>query len=293
MSTGRPLVTIGIPVFNGAPRIASALESAVAQTYPNLAVVVSDNGSDDETPAICERIASNAGNVMFHAAAENRGATWNFNNVFLQSEGEYFKWMGHDDLLDPTTIDKAVTALEADPDLAIAHWLERIVNDEGSVLREYGPEQGFEVHGTNAATRFRQMLDWRRHGYAGDPIYGVIRRGALEKTRLLSNMHNPNYLLLEELAAVGGITTIPDLLSTRVYNDVRVTTKKLLTWLDPSSDRRYPHFERAREHFRIGLASSQGMVGERIRTLGVLIRYHMAPRELKGFAWDVRENLRR
>jgi len=289
MESGAPLVTIGIPVYNGAPRIANALESALEQTYPNLKIVVSDNGSTDETHSICDEFSSAHANMTLLTSEVNRGATWNFNRVFSQSDGPYFKWMGHDDLLDRTALEKAVAALEADPGLAIAHWLEQIVDDNGVVLREYGPSQGFEIDGDSSAERFRQMLDWRRSGFAGDPIYGVIRRSALDKTRLLSNMHNPNYLLLEELASAGKITTVPEMLSTRVYNDVRVTTKKLLTWLDPTSERKLPHFERAREHFRIGLSMAGGTPVERFRTSSVLVRYHLAPRELKGFAWDLKE----
>lgn len=50
-----PLVTISMPVFNGASSISNALDSIVAQTYPNLEIIVSDNASDDETFDICQR----------------------------------------------------------------------------------------------------------------------------------------------------------------------------------------------------------------------------------------------
>ena len=52
MKAGPPLVTLGVPVRNGAAMLAAALDSIVAQDYPNLEVVVSDNASTDATPEI-------------------------------------------------------------------------------------------------------------------------------------------------------------------------------------------------------------------------------------------------
>lgn len=287
-----PLVTIGIPVYNGMPRIARAIESALAQTYQPLQVVVSDNGSSDGTDETCREYAERYNRVTYLTSSENRGATWNFNRVYTAAEGPYFKWMGHDDVLAPTAVEKAVAILEAETTLAVVHWLERIVDGKGEVLREYVPSQGFQIDGDSAPHRFRQMLHWRRHGFAGDPIYGVIRRDALQQTRLLSSMHNPNYLLLEELAVAGRIVTIPEVLSTRVYNDVRITARRLLTWLDPNSDRSFPHFERAREHARIAVGA-RGTTIDRAHSAGSLLLYLTEWRELKGFAWDLAEPFRR
>ena len=51
----RPLVSIGVPVFNGEAGLARSLDSLLNQDYPNLEIVVSDNGSTDATWQIAER----------------------------------------------------------------------------------------------------------------------------------------------------------------------------------------------------------------------------------------------
>ena len=112
MGVGDPLVTIGIPVYNGMPRITGAIESALAQTYQPLEIVISDNASSDGTDAICREYAESHDRITYLSNAENLGATWNFNRVFAEAEGPYFKIMGHDDLLDPTTVEQAVAILE-------------------------------------------------------------------------------------------------------------------------------------------------------------------------------------
>ena len=49
-----PLVSIGMPVFNGEKSLAQALDALLEQDYSNLEVIISDNGSTDRTPMICQ-----------------------------------------------------------------------------------------------------------------------------------------------------------------------------------------------------------------------------------------------
>jgi glycosyltransferase involved in cell wall biosynthesis len=55
---GLPLVSIGVPAYNGAQHLAEALESARSQDYPNLEIIIVDDASTDKTEAICRRFAA-------------------------------------------------------------------------------------------------------------------------------------------------------------------------------------------------------------------------------------------
>ncbi|MDX1468222.1 MAG: glycosyltransferase family 2 protein [Acidimicrobiia bacterium] len=285
----RTWVDVGLPVYNGAEGIERAVRSVLNQTYDRITILISDNASTDGTGAICKRLAAEDDRIVYMGNSVNLGATRNFNRVFVEGSSRYFKWMSHDDVLDPSAIEKAVDALEKRPDLAVVHWSERITDSDGNLLREYRPDQAFRIEGRTAGHRFRQMLNWSALGYAGDPIYGVIRRSALETTGLLSNKLNANFLLLEELALCGGIYQIPEVLATRTYNDVRTTAEAMLSWLDPNSSHRFPHVRLWWEHARIGIKGSKAPV-EGLKTVGSLFGY--AFREgLKGFAWDIKRFL--
>ena len=52
-----PRLSIGLPVFNGQDYLASAIESILAQTYSDFELIISDNASTDNTPAICDEYA--------------------------------------------------------------------------------------------------------------------------------------------------------------------------------------------------------------------------------------------
>ncbi len=58
MESEQPKVTIGMPVYNGVDYMAEALDSIRAQTYTDFEIVISDNGSTDETVALCQDYAA-------------------------------------------------------------------------------------------------------------------------------------------------------------------------------------------------------------------------------------------
>jgi len=92
----RPCVSIVIPVYNGANYLAQAIDSALAQTYPNCDVVVVNDGSTDG--GATEAIARSYGDRVryFHKSNGHVASALNFG--IRHMNGEYFSWLSHDDL---------------------------------------------------------------------------------------------------------------------------------------------------------------------------------------------------
>jgi glycosyltransferase involved in cell wall biosynthesis len=84
-----PLVTIGVPVRNGEDCLAEALDSALAQAYPNLEILVSDNASVDATPEICRRYARADPRVRWWRNEQNVGFGYNFALTVEQARGDF------------------------------------------------------------------------------------------------------------------------------------------------------------------------------------------------------------
>jgi glycosyltransferase involved in cell wall biosynthesis len=106
-----PLVTIGISTYNrvGAT-FPDALESALAQTYPDLEVVVCDNASEDGTEAY---MASRRDpRLRYHRHPTNIGANANFNACLDMARGRYFLLLHDDDVLEPDFVARAMAALD-------------------------------------------------------------------------------------------------------------------------------------------------------------------------------------
>lgn len=105
-STHNPLVTIVIPVYNGEKYMREAIDSALSQTYPNIEIIVVNDGSEDST----ESIALSYGDKIKYFAKENGGVSTALNLAIANMQGEYFSWLSHDDVY---ALDKVATAIDA------------------------------------------------------------------------------------------------------------------------------------------------------------------------------------
>jgi len=112
-----PLVTVGIPVFNGEKFIKRRLDSILNQTYDNFEIIISDNASTDDTSKICQNIINDEENIHYHLQKKNIGYVSNFNYLIKNASGKYFVIAGVDDLWDPTFLEKNVKILEVNENI--------------------------------------------------------------------------------------------------------------------------------------------------------------------------------
>ena len=103
----QPLVTIGIPTYNRSKFLKEALSSALNQSYRNIEVIVSDNGSIDNTPEMLLSFKDNRLHIIRYEV--NSGMVFNFNSCLRAAKGEYFLMLSDDDILEPTAIEKLVS----------------------------------------------------------------------------------------------------------------------------------------------------------------------------------------
>lgn len=110
-----PLVSIVIPVYNGSNYMREAIDSALAQTYPNLEIIVVNDGSSDGGET--ERIALSYGDKIRYIHKSNGGVSSALNMGIQAMNGEYLSWLSHDDVYTPTKVESQVRLLEelADP----------------------------------------------------------------------------------------------------------------------------------------------------------------------------------
>lgn len=120
MTLGPPLVSIGLPVYNGGATLPQALRSLIAQQYPNFELVVSDNASTDDTWPTLQTLCAQDPRVRMFRQPANRGAVANFRFVLEQARGELFMWAAADDWWAPAFIDSLASELDAHPAAGVA-----------------------------------------------------------------------------------------------------------------------------------------------------------------------------
>jgi glycosyltransferase involved in cell wall biosynthesis len=201
-------VSIGIPVYNGARFLATSLESLVGQTYEDIELLISDNGSTDATEEICRDFAARDQRIRYLRANSNQGASWNYRNVAHQTSGRYFKWATHDDLLAPTYIERCVDVLEQAHDgVALAYPRTMIIDEDGAPVREY--DDNLDIRDRTPHERLRRLV---RNIVMSNASFGLIRRSAIDRSRLLDTFPSADYVMMAEFAMLGELWEIPEFL---------------------------------------------------------------------------------
>lgn len=203
--TSNPRVSIGIPVFNGSRYLPDALDSILGQTYKDFEVVICDNASTDDTAEICRSYAARDQRIRYYRNVRNLGAAANFNRCFELAVGEYFKWAAHDDLIAAEFLDKAVLALDENPDAVLAHALVEMIDEQGSSLGIYDPSR----LGTDAARASDRFWGRLRECWCKE-AFGLIRSNALARTGRIGAYGDADRALVAELTLLGRLITIPE-----------------------------------------------------------------------------------
>ncbi len=206
-----PLVSIGLPVYNGQRYLQKALDSVLNQTFGDFELIISDNASSDATPDICREYAQKDARIRYFRNKQNIGAAPNYNRVFALARGAYFKWMAHDDILAPAYLERCVAALEANPGVVLCHSKTVFIDENDQVIGYDEDSLHFRHHSVFA--RYHAYLRVARNWI--NAIFGVMRTDVLRKTVLIGSYSSSDMILLAELVLRGEFYEVPEYLFLR------------------------------------------------------------------------------
>lgn len=106
------LATIAIPTFNRAERLKRAVESARAQDYRSVEILIVDNASEDATKEVCQVLANEDPRIRYIRQPQNVGPVRNFETGLENAQGYYFMWLSDDDWITPNYVRRCAEELE-------------------------------------------------------------------------------------------------------------------------------------------------------------------------------------
>ncbi|WP_371504479.1 glycosyltransferase family 2 protein [Nitrosopumilus adriaticus] len=192
-----PLVTVGIPVFNGEKFLERRIESILSQNYKEFKILISDNASNDSTQEICKKFVNQDNRISYHRQEKNLGYVTNFNYLINNANGKYFVIAGVDDLWEPDFLEKNVSVLENN---------ENIVGSIGDVdyignfqkpksskfitnLKKNMRKQDIDIqekHVIKASGKFDDKVDRYLRFNQGSFVYGLYRTSEIKKNIITS-----------------------------------------------------------------------------------------------------------
>lgn len=178
-----PTVTIGLAVRNGAATLESALSGLLNQTHRDVRLLISDNASQDETQAICEKWAARDARIEYLRQPQNIGPVPNFHFLLNQAASPYFMWAAHDDEWAPDFIAANLAVLESDP---------QVICSVSDVELFDAPKMATPLIAGVAplmADCRTNLIEYLQEPGANSRIYGLYRTTALQRSFLASDVY--------------------------------------------------------------------------------------------------------
>ena len=276
MNDNAPQVTIGLPVYNGEEFLAEAIESVLEQTFTDLELIISDNGSTDATEEICSRYAEQDSRVRYYRSEQNRGASWNYNRTVELARGQYFRWLAHDDKLAPTLVEKSVAVLETSPEVVLCFTWTQDIDSNGRDIIVKRSTRKFDAK--KASVRFGSMSQITRV-HNCEEVFGLIRTDVLRMTKLIDNYTDSDRTLLAQLSLYGPFYEVNEpLFLHRIHETSSVVVfsdpVSRMAWFDPTQGTRLtlPKWRQLTELSRV-ILSSPLSAGEKLDCFQELARW--------------------
>lgn len=239
-----PLVSIGLPVYNGEKYLEKALDSLLAQTFGDFEIIISDNASTDGTPEICKEYEAQDRRIRYHRNEQNLGQTANLNRPIQLARGKYYRMHHDDDLLAPECLEACVNVLEEEPSVVLCHTQTKIIDSQGQVLH---PEEPVDYHlrSPNPHERLdkylRQRFPWAPQPGLMNAVFGLIRQEVLAKTPIDGPYPHADVIFCGGMTLYGEFHVVQESLflrrdhpgrSMRAYEDMH----ELAVWRSPENE---------------------------------------------------------
>ena len=203
----RPLVSIGMPIYNEGRFIKESLDSLVNQDYINIELIVSDNCSTDNSDKICKEYVEQHDWISYHRFSRNIGASGNSRYVLQEAQGKYFMWASGHDLWSEKFISESVKLLESHQEAAVVVATTNWIGEDGM---PYARESGWtDTRGMDIIARYFTVMWGNMH-----PVLGMIRRSYIMDYPPI-NVVGSDLILLSRLALEGDFLHVPDVFWSR------------------------------------------------------------------------------
>src|SRR5262245_54154186 len=113
------IVTVGIPTYNRSAYLRESMESVLAQGFGDFKLLISDNGSTDDTESVVREFASADQRVVYHRFPRNQGLARNVGHVIMAPDTQFVAYLPDDDLWLPHHLGSAIEALQSVPNAVL------------------------------------------------------------------------------------------------------------------------------------------------------------------------------
>lgn len=210
VASSGPLVSVGLPVYNGERFLARALDSLLDQTIQDIELIISDNASRDGTQAICEAYARRDRRVRYLRQVANLGAPRNWNVVAREARGEFFKWAAAADICVPHALERCVEAMRRDAGVVVCYGRTQFIDEQERPMEVIDTD--VDAMDERPSERFLRMCTRLS---LNNVQCGVVRMDVLRRTGYDRLYPSGDLVFSAELVLHGKCLLLPEILVLR------------------------------------------------------------------------------
>ena len=180
-----PRVSVVLASYNHASFVREAVDSVLTQSFADLELVITDDGSSDGTAEVIRGICDPR--LRFHAFTENQGACVAMNDAIGRAQGQYIAVLNSDDFFLPGKLQQQVDFLDTHGMVGAVFGLPQFIDEHGRLLRT-----GSHAFGQTFSPKNRTRVEWLRHFFHhGNCLCHptvMVRRACYEKAGLFDRL---------------------------------------------------------------------------------------------------------
>ncbi|MSP11784.1 MAG: glycosyltransferase [Chloroflexi bacterium] len=134
------LVSIVLATYNGSRYLDESIQSCISQTYPDWELIIVDDASTDDTPAIIARWQSQDNRIRSIRHTSNQKQPAALNTGFAQARGAYLTWTSDDNAFRPQALQQMVAILEAHADISFTYTAHTLIDAAGTPIGLVPPD---------------------------------------------------------------------------------------------------------------------------------------------------------
>lgn len=134
MKNNKPLVSVIIPVYNGALYIEETIHSVLQSTYKNFEIILVNDGSTDNSEQVCKKLAARHRVIHFFSLPKNKGLSNTLNVAIAKARGIYIARLNQDDRMMPYRLHKQIEFLEREKGHVAVGGMIELFDDNGNIF---------------------------------------------------------------------------------------------------------------------------------------------------------------
>ena len=207
-----PRTVIGVPLYGDGRHLSEAIESLLAQPSERVAIVLVDDGLSYPAREMLLDLVAGDGRVTYERNVVRLGLLGNWRRVFarageLYPRAEFFAWASDHDVWHPDWLNRLLAAHDSRRNAVLTYPRNWDIDDDGAVVRHPWAFDTSAAHGA-----LERLLVTNSHMSAGNMVYGLFRREALQRAGVYRRLLLPDRMLMLELAVQGHLIQVPEIL---------------------------------------------------------------------------------